>query len=92
MAEEEIARVVGEAERRWPLFGVTVIHRTGKISPGGQIVLVVCAFWPSRGGLFGRRIPDGFFEKPRAVLEEGASRRRRGRATGSRPKTATRRR
>jgi molybdopterin synthase catalytic subunit len=43
MAEEEIARMVGEAERRWPLLGVTVIHRTGKILPGEQIVLVVCA-------------------------------------------------
>ena len=43
MAEEEIARIVAEAERRWPLLGVTVIHRTGKILPGEQIVLVVCA-------------------------------------------------
>ncbi len=43
MAEEEIARIVAEAERRWPLLGVTVIHRTGKISPGAQIVLVICA-------------------------------------------------
>ncbi len=43
MAEEEIARMVGEAERRWPLLGVTVIHRTGRILPGERIVLVVCA-------------------------------------------------
>lgn len=43
MAEEEIARIAGEAERRWPLLGVTVIHRTGRILPGEQIVLVVCA-------------------------------------------------
>ncbi len=38
MAEEEIARVVGEAERRWPLLGVTVIHRTGRIAAGEPIV------------------------------------------------------
>jgi molybdopterin synthase catalytic subunit len=43
MAEEEIARIVGEAETRWPLLGATVIHRTGKIGPGEQIVLVLCA-------------------------------------------------
>jgi molybdopterin synthase catalytic subunit len=43
MAEEEIARIVGEAERRWPLLGVTVIHRAGRILPGEQIVLVLCA-------------------------------------------------
>ena len=43
MAEEEIARISGEAERRWPLLGVTVIHRAGRILPGEQIVLVVCA-------------------------------------------------
>jgi len=43
MAEEEIARIVEEAERRWPLLGVTVIHRVGRILPGEQIVLVLCA-------------------------------------------------
>ena len=43
MAEEEIARVVAHARSRWPLDGVTVIHRHGKIAPGGQIVLVVTA-------------------------------------------------
>jgi molybdopterin synthase catalytic subunit len=43
MAEEEIARIAAEAESRWPLLGVTVIHRTGKIRPGEQIVLVLCA-------------------------------------------------
>jgi molybdopterin synthase catalytic subunit len=43
MAEEEIGRVVAEAEKRWPLDGVTVIHRFGKIAPGANIVLVVAA-------------------------------------------------
>jgi molybdopterin synthase catalytic subunit len=43
MAEEEIARIADEAERRWPLLGVTVIHRHGAIRPGEQIVLVLCA-------------------------------------------------
>jgi molybdopterin synthase catalytic subunit len=43
MAESEIARVVEEAGRRWPLDGVTVIHRYGRIVPGENIVLVVTA-------------------------------------------------
>jgi molybdopterin synthase catalytic subunit len=43
MAEEEMARVAREAQSRWPLIGVTVIHRTGRIAPGEQIVLVAVA-------------------------------------------------
>jgi molybdopterin synthase catalytic subunit len=43
MAEAEIARHVGEAQKRWPLMGVTVIHRYGRIEPGAGIVLVLTA-------------------------------------------------
>jgi len=43
MAEEEVARHVAEAESRWALKGVTVIHRYGKLVPGDNIVLVVTA-------------------------------------------------
>lgn len=43
MAEEEIARHVGEATSRWPLNGVTVIHRVGRFMPGQNIVLVLTA-------------------------------------------------
>ena len=43
MAEAEIARHVAEAEARWPLLGVTVIHRHGRLAPGDNIVLVVTA-------------------------------------------------
>jgi molybdopterin synthase catalytic subunit len=43
MAEAEITRHVEEAERRWPLLGVTVIHRYGRITPGENIVLVITA-------------------------------------------------
>lgn len=43
MAEAEIARHVAEAERRWALMGVTVIHRFGRIAPGEPIVLVLAA-------------------------------------------------
>ena len=43
MAEQEIARHVEEAEQRWALKGVTVIHRHGRMVPGDNIVLVVTA-------------------------------------------------
>jgi len=43
MAETEIARIVAEAETRWPLQGMRVIHRVGKLAPGDRIVLVVAA-------------------------------------------------
>jgi molybdopterin synthase catalytic subunit len=43
MAEAEIARHVEEAQRRWPLLGVTVIHRYGRLTPGEEIVLVATA-------------------------------------------------
>jgi molybdopterin synthase catalytic subunit len=43
MAEAEIERHVQEAKTRWPLLGITVIHRYGRITPGEDIVLVVTA-------------------------------------------------
>jgi molybdopterin synthase catalytic subunit len=43
MAEAEIARIAQEAESRWPLLGLTVIHRVGKIRPGEGIVLALAA-------------------------------------------------
>jgi molybdopterin synthase catalytic subunit len=43
MAEAEIARHVAEASRRWPLLGVTIIHRYGRLVPGDNIVLVLTA-------------------------------------------------
>ena len=43
MAEAEIGRIAAEAIARWPLQGLTVIHRHGKITPGENIVLVVAA-------------------------------------------------
>jgi molybdopterin synthase catalytic subunit len=43
MAEAEIERHVEAAERRWPLLGVTIVHRYGRLAPGEDIVLVVTA-------------------------------------------------
>ena len=43
MAEAEIMRHAEQAMSRWPLQGLTVIHRLGRIKPGENIVLVVTA-------------------------------------------------
>jgi molybdopterin synthase catalytic subunit len=43
MAEEEIARIAAEAGERWPLLGLTIVHRYGRILPGEPIVLVLAA-------------------------------------------------
>lgn len=43
MAEAEIARHADTAMSRWPLSGMRVIHRVGRIAPGENIVLVLTA-------------------------------------------------
>jgi molybdopterin synthase catalytic subunit len=43
MAEAEIKRHADDAISRWPLQGLTIIHRFGRIAPGENIVLVVTA-------------------------------------------------
>jgi molybdopterin synthase catalytic subunit len=43
MTERAIEHIVAQAEARWPLFGVTVIHRVGPLRPGENIVLVLAA-------------------------------------------------
>jgi molybdopterin synthase catalytic subunit len=43
MAEAEIARHAEEAMARWPLTGLTIIHRVGRIVPGENIMVVLTA-------------------------------------------------
>jgi molybdopterin synthase catalytic subunit len=43
MAEAEITRIASQAIERWPLTGLSVVHRHGRIEPGENIVLVVAA-------------------------------------------------
>ena len=43
MTEHEIARHADEALARWPLDGLTIIHRTGRLKEGERIVLVAVA-------------------------------------------------
>lgn len=43
MTEREILKTVDSCLNRWPLKGVTVIHRFGQLKPNDQIVLVLTA-------------------------------------------------
>lgn len=43
MTERAIERIIADAQQRWPLLGVTVIHRVGPLRPGENIVLVIAA-------------------------------------------------
>lgn len=43
MTERAIGRIADEAASRWPLTGITVIHRVGPLVPGEPIVLVLAA-------------------------------------------------
>ena len=43
MAEREIGAIAREALARWPLRGLTILHRHGLVRPGEKIVLVAAA-------------------------------------------------
>lgn len=43
MTERALQAMAEEAGRRWPLLGVTVIHRVGRLPAGAPIVLVAVA-------------------------------------------------
>jgi molybdopterin synthase catalytic subunit len=43
MTEREIARIADDAQRRWALTGITIIHRIGRLIVGERIVLVAVA-------------------------------------------------
>ncbi len=43
MAEKQIAKIAADATARWPLTGMTVIHRFGRIAAGANIVFVAAA-------------------------------------------------
>ena len=43
MTEKALAAIAAEARSRWPLDGVRIVHRFGRLLPGDRIVLVVTA-------------------------------------------------
>ncbi|MGC4250528.1 MAG: molybdenum cofactor biosynthesis protein MoaE [Sphingobium sp.] len=40
MTLPQVERIVDEAMTRWPLLGLSVIHRVGRLEPGARIVFV----------------------------------------------------
>ncbi|MCL4146299.1 UNVERIFIED_CONTAM: hypothetical protein GTU68_002751, partial [Idotea baltica] len=49
--ETALAEIETEAQDRWPLQGVTIIHRVGPLAPGARIVFVATAS-PHRAAAF----------------------------------------
>jgi len=43
MTQAALAAIADEAMARWPLAGVTIIHRHGRLVPGDRIVLTAAA-------------------------------------------------
>jgi molybdopterin synthase catalytic subunit len=43
MTERALEKIAAEAQTRWPLNGLRVIHRYGPLEPGDRIVLVLTA-------------------------------------------------
>jgi molybdopterin synthase catalytic subunit len=43
MTEKKLAEIEAEANRRWPLSALLIIHRYGRLEPGDRIVLVATA-------------------------------------------------
>lgn len=43
MAEAKLEKIAQDATERWNLSGLTIIHRFGRIEPGGNIVMVIAA-------------------------------------------------
>jgi len=41
MTEKMLGDIEAEAERRWPLSAVLIVHRYGRLEPGERIVLVI---------------------------------------------------
>ena len=51
MTEKALEEIETEARDRWPLQGVTIIHRIGPLDPGARIVFVATAS-PHRAAAF----------------------------------------
>ena len=43
MTEKTLTAIIDEAQQRWTLLDVTLIHRVGRLQPGDLIVLVIVA-------------------------------------------------
>jgi molybdopterin synthase catalytic subunit len=51
MCEKALEKIIAEAQQRWQLLGIRVIHRVGELRPSEQIVLVATSS-PHRADAF----------------------------------------
>lgn len=51
MTEAALEEIEAEATRRWPLTGVVIVHRVGRLLPGERIMMVATAS-PHRAAAF----------------------------------------
>ena len=72
MAEEEIAPHRRRGGERWPLLGLTIIHRHGRIAARRADRARARRLGAPPGRLRGGVLPHGLPEDPRSLLEEGA--------------------
>ena len=86
MAEAEIARHAETAMSRWPLTGLTVIHRFGRITPGENIVLVLTAS-AHRQAAF--QAAEFLMDYLKAKRRSGSARKSPPEPTGSTPTATT---
>ena len=76
MSERSVEAIVTEAEQRWRLAAVTVVHRVGRLRPTDQIVLGARRVGPPLGSFGGLRIHHRPPKDRRHLLEAGNRRRR----------------
>jgi molybdopterin synthase catalytic subunit len=43
LARSELARIAADAEARWPLPGIILIHRHGRLAPGARLAFAAVA-------------------------------------------------
>ena len=60
-----------EAEQRWPLLRLDVLHRVGPLEPGEPIVFVGAASAHRDAAFDAVPLRHGLPENPGAILEEG---------------------
>ena len=79
LAKSELARIAEEAERRWAVLGIILIHRHGRFAPGDQVLFAaVAAADPDTAQEACRFLVDSLRTRPpfwrRELLANGGSR------------------
>lgn len=70
MTEKALGKIASEAEQRWPLLKLDVLHRIGALEPGEPIVFVGAASAHRQAAFDACAFVMDYPENPRTVLEE----------------------